>query len=121
MRWSIETETSIRHTSLSRSVGARTSSRAGGGFIDAGQRPSIRGQTGAINVSNAILQSCYAACFSVMIGRCFLPCRNPIWMCTALRVDFMGALQIGIVDPAHSLTQARFPSPELLFDGLAGQ
>ncbi len=90
VRWSIETETRIRRTSLSSRAAPRTSSRVAGGFIDVGQRPPIRGHTDS-RVKRDTPRRGYAARFSVMTGRCFLPCRNSSLTCTAPLVDSIGA------------------------------
>ena len=90
LRWSIETETRIRHTSLSPKALPRNSSRVAGG-VHRRWTASSHTRTYRFRVKRDTPRSPYAARFSVMTGRCFLPCRNSSLTCTAPLVDSIGA------------------------------
>ena len=90
LRWSIETGTRIRHTSLSPKALPRNSSRVAGG-VHRRWTASSHTRTYRFRVKRDTPRSPYAARFSVMTGRCFLPCRNSSLTCTAPLVDSIGA------------------------------
>ncbi len=90
LRWSIESETRIRHTSLSPKALPRNSSRVAG-RVHRRWTASSQTRTYRFRVKRDTPRSPYAARFSVMTGRCFLPCRNSSLTCTAPLVDSIGA------------------------------